>query len=102
MRVREEFENYESNILNKEEIKELSDEIKTTKSITRLKDIENDLSNKLMIRNQEHFVEVVSKLKKQKEIIERFDIILNDNDMSALWLEVNTWKSLVSINGEKR
>ena len=37
MRVREEFENYESNILNKEEIKELSDEIKTTKSITRLK-----------------------------------------------------------------
>lgn len=103
MRVREEFENYESNILNKEEIKELSDEIKTTKSITRLKDIENDLSNKLMIRNQEHFVEVVSKTKEaKKEIIERFDIILNDNDMSALWLEVNTWKSLVSINGEKK
>ena len=22
--------------------------------------------------------------------------------MSALWLEVNTWKSLVSINGEKK
>lgn len=85
------------------EIKKYEAELGSMKSITRLKDIERELSQKLLIKNEEHFINVVSKTAASKaEILNRFEIILKDNDMSALWLEVNTWKALVSIEGNQK
>ncbi|MCK1255198.1 AlwI family type II restriction endonuclease [Streptococcus uberis] len=84
------------------EISQIEEKISSTKNITVLKDLENDLYKKTLQANIDNYVSNVSKTKEEREIIlDRFDIILNDNDMSALWLEVNTWKSLVSIQGEK-
>lgn len=76
--------------------------IKSAKNITTLKDIETEISNLNQAKNMKHFIEYDSKTKETKlEIIDRFSRILDNADMSALWLEVNTWKSLVSLNGEK-
>lgn len=42
----------------------------------------------------------MSKTKEEREnILSKFQDILANEDMSALWLEVNTWKSLIAING---
>ena len=35
------------------------------------------------------------------EIIDKYDEIMDTIDMGALWLEVNTWKSLLAIAGDK-
>lgn len=50
------------------------------------------------------FIEVFSKRNEtRKEIIEKFeDINDGSEDMAALWLECNTWKSLVAIKGNHR
>lgn len=84
------------------EISQIDKKISSTKNITVLKDLENSLYKKILQANIDNYVRNLSKTKEEREnILDRFDIILNDNDMSALWLEVNTWKSLVSIQGEK-
>ena len=84
------------------EISEIYEKISSTKKITVLKDIENDLHKKILHANIKEYVERISKTEEERQnILERFDIILEDNDMSALWLEVNTWKSLVSLEGNK-
>lgn len=62
------------------------------------------LSEKLLTLNEEIFILYESKKPEtQREIIEKFlDIIEGNEDMAALWLEVNTWKSLVAITGNHR
>ncbi|MGL5245334.1 MAG: AlwI family type II restriction endonuclease, partial [Sarcina sp.] len=52
--------------------------------------------------NEQVFIKYTSKQEQcRNEILERFDsIIKGTEDMAALWLECNTWKSLVAIKGE--
>ena len=78
---------------------ELNKKIKDTK----LKVLENELVSQITGLNEKIFIEYTSKTKGiRDEIIEKFEDIVNgDEDMAALWLECNTWKSLVAIDGEK-
>ena len=70
---------------------------------TKLKALENELVDQITSLNEKIFIEYTSKTKSARdEIIEKFEDISNgDEDMAALWLECNTWKSLVAIDGEK-
>ncbi len=84
------------------EISEINEKISSTRNIAVLKGIENDLHKKILQANINEYARSLSKTtEERKNILDRFDAILNDNDMSALWLEVNTWKSLVSLEGDK-
>ena len=54
--------------------------------------------------NEEIFIKYTSKNEDtRKEITDKFDSIKSreNEDMAALWLECNTWRSLVAIDGEK-
>lgn len=70
--------------------------------VNALKEYENILSDAIVSHNEEHFIKVLSKTEEErKNILEKFQDILANEDMSALWLEVNTWKSLIAIEGEQ-
>jgi hypothetical protein len=64
--------------------------------------LDRNLSEQLVTLNEELFVKYYSKTKEaREEIIDKFvDILEGNEDMAALWLECNTWKSLVAINGD--
>ena len=70
---------------------------------TKLKILENELVDQITSLNEKIFIEYTSKTPTtRREIIEKFEDISNgDEDMAALWLECNTWKSLVAIEGKK-
>ena len=71
-------------------------------TITELKDLENDLVNFITSLNERKYIETYAQSKEaRKNILKTFDDILRTIDMGALWLEVNTWKSLLAIRGEK-
>ncbi|OIJ14029.1 hypothetical protein BKP35_07435 [Anaerobacillus arseniciselenatis] len=59
------------------------------------------LTEQLVSLNEELFIKYHSKTEAARvEILEKFnDIIEGNEDMAALWLECNTWKSLVAIEG---
>ncbi|NLJ19368.1 AlwI family type II restriction endonuclease [Globicatella sulfidifaciens] len=100
--VLEKYKKITSGFGSKKELDEIQSKISSTKNITVLKDIESDLYQKLLKVNIEKYVKNESKTDdERKNILDRFNIILDNNDMSALWLEVNTWKSLVSLEGDK-
>lgn len=79
------------------------EELKKQNKDTKLKVLESELVGKITSLNEKIFIEYTSKTKGVRdEIIEKFEDISNgDEDMAALWLECNTWKSLVAIDGEK-
>lgn len=82
-----------------EKIKALN---KSSNSEKDNKALEKDLVKYITNLRESYFVEHLAFTKEvRKEILDRFHVILNDDDMSALWLEVNTWKSLLAIRGEK-
>lgn len=67
-----------------------------------LKVIEKDVVNYITGLNERKYIEILATTdKSRKEILEKYDDILDNDDMSALWLEVNTWKSLLAIDGNK-
>ena len=67
-----------------------------------LKVIEKDVVNYITGLNERKYIETLATTdKSRKEILEKYDDILDNDDMSALWLEVNTWKSLLAIDGNK-
>lgn len=76
--------------------------VKTDKN-SELKLLEQDLIKDITNLNEQVFIKYISKNDQtRKEILDKFeDIITGNEDMAALWLECNTWKSLVAINGEK-
>ncbi len=63
--------------------------------------LDRDISDSLLSLNEELFIRHYSKTDEERnEIIEKFeDILAGNEDMAALWLECNTWKSLVAIDG---
>jgi len=78
--------------------------IKDIKKIKReeLKEYDEQLSNEMLNYNEQQFVNILSKTKPERiKILEKFYEINNgDEDLAALWLEVNTWKSLVAMKGK--
>lgn len=66
-----------------------------------LKTLEVQLNTEILEINEREFIEKLSKTKEEREkIIDKFiEIDSGDEDLSALWLEVNTWKSLVAMMG---
>lgn len=95
-----EFSNNQEKIKH---IKELGETISSTSSITDLKDIEKNISDEILAYNIDFYIEKTSKDPIEiKNVIDRFNLILDDNDMSALWLEVNTWKSFICIGGANK
>lgn len=69
--------------------------------IVELKDIDIEVDSAVLNIAEEIYVQDQSKTSEaRKEIIDRYDTIISDNDMSALWLEVNTWRAFVSLDGD--
>lgn len=67
-----------------------------------LKDIEVNLVDFITSLKEKQFIEFYSKTNEaREEILDMYDQILEKIDMGALWLEVNTWKSLIALNGKK-
>ncbi|MBC8460429.1 MAG: AlwI family type II restriction endonuclease [Deltaproteobacteria bacterium] len=71
-------------------------------TLAEIKILDELLFEQLVSLNERDFVYHSSKTAKVRaEILDKFDEILaGDADEAALWLEVNTWKSLVALNGE--
>ena len=86
-----------------EELAQIEELIKTEDYET-LVVADEKLSDNLLSINERIYIQSLSKTKEaREEIIEKFkDINDGNEDMAALWLEVNTWKSIVAINGEHR
>lgn len=93
----------------KKQIEEAKSKIANFKTDIEIKKVDNlieyeaNITNQILSLNEELFVKYSSKTKEiRDEIIEKFiDISEGNEDLGALWLEVNTWKSLVAINGEQ-
>lgn len=69
---------------------------------SRLKEIEQEISGAITSHAEEVFIKYTSKTKAERQKIQdKFDDILDNDDMSALWLEVNTWKSLIAMQGSQ-
>ncbi|WP_130807930.1 AlwI family type II restriction endonuclease [Senegalia massiliensis] len=75
-----------------------------SKEYKKLVIADEKLSESLLNINEQIFIQSLSKRRSsRKEIINKFeDINKGNEDMAALWLEVNTWKSLVAINGKHK
>lgn len=92
------------------DIKELVEQIiskaaeaSNVESITKLKETENELIEFITNVKEREYIRTLSQTKAARdEIIEKYDEIMDTIDMGALWLEVNTWKSLLAIAGDKR
>ena len=85
-------------------IRELYEKYNKITDDSELRTFENDLIYTITNINEEMFIKHYSKTKEVRdEIITKFeDIASGDEDMAALWLECNTWKSLVAINGNQK
>ncbi len=83
---------------------ELYSKIEKLNEPTALKLFEEDLISRITILNEEVFIKYTSKTKEvRKQIKDKFsDILAGKEEMAALWLECNTWKSLVAINGTQK
>ena len=72
-------------------------------SITQLKETENELVEFITNVKEREYIRTLSQTPAARnEIIDKYDEIMDTIDMGALWLEVNTWKSLLAIAGDKR
>jgi len=62
------------------------------------------LSTNLLNENERVYIEILSKTRiARDEIIEKFvEIREGSEELAALWLEVNTWRSLVAMTGDHR
>ncbi|MDD3797027.1 MAG: AlwI family type II restriction endonuclease [Lachnospiraceae bacterium] len=84
------------------DISKIVSDAEAASDVSDLKIFENILSDAIVSHNEEYFIRVLSKtVAERKNILDKFGDILANEDMSALWLEVNTWKSLIAISGEQ-
>lgn len=78
-------------------------EISKKRDINALKSYERLLDRKLLNYHIRLFEKRTSKQSEEREkILKRFSLIKENQDSAALWLEVNTWKSLVAIQGDHK
>lgn len=86
----------------KEKVEYASNVINSNSTYDELKTVENNLVDFITSIKEKQFIEVYSKTSEAKqEILDMYDQILEKIDMGALWLEVNTWKSLIAVGGNK-
>lgn len=70
--------------------------------VNELKRLERMASEAITSHNEEVFIRYRSKTEEERQnILDKYEDILANDDMSALWLEVNTWKSLIAIDGDQ-
>lgn len=70
--------------------------------VDEIKKLERDIIIDITTLNETIFIKHSSKtMSERNNILDRYQDILNDGDLAAMWFEVNTWKSLISIDGEK-
>lgn len=92
------------------DIKELVEQIigkaaeaSRVESITKLKETENELIEFITNVKEREYIRTLSQTQAARnEIIDKYNEIMDTIDMGALWLEVNTWKSLLAIPGDKK
>ena len=78
-------------------------EASNAESLTQLKETENELLEFITNVKEREYIRTLSQTQAARdEIIDKYDEIMDTIDMGALWLEVNTWKSLLAIAGDKR
>ena len=77
--------------------------LRKSTTLSDFKDVEKYLVGVLTTINEKKYIYIDSKTRaSRKEILKKYDeIIKSIDDMGALWLEVNTWKSLLAINGSQ-
>lgn len=98
--VREEYE--EKADISVDDINRIVSDSIATSDVNYLKEYEKTLSDAIVSHNEDYFIKVLSKTEEErKSILDKFGDILANEDMSALWLEVNTWKSLIAITGDQ-
>lgn len=97
------FKNLPNPALSKDDLDKIQAKVLNPKtSVIEIKDLEVKLDNAIRVRNEEEYVQILSKTKEsRREILEKFDDIKANADMAALWFEVNTWRAFVSMDGEK-
>src|SRR5699024_2670727 len=96
------YEGVGSDLFNDDISKNYAININKTNKISMLKTYESEIDEIILSRNIEDYVINISQTEENhKEILSRFQLIKNDDDMSALWLENNTWRAFVSLKGEK-
>ena len=95
--------NYDADIKGLvEEVIRKNENVSVLNTITQLKETENDLTEFITNIKEREYVRNLSQTEKARnEIIEKYEEIMETIDMGALWLEVNTWKSLLAIAGKK-
>jgi hypothetical protein len=83
-------------------VEETEQRLKSCTTLAELNSLDELLFKQLVSLNEHYFVSHSSKTTKvRQEILDKFDEILSgDADEAALWLEVNTWKLLVALNGK--
>lgn len=103
-KMQEATEDYQNRAdISLEEIQTIVENANASSDVNDLKDFENILSDAIITHNEEYFIKVLSKTQEErKNILNKFNDILSNDDMSALWLEVNTWKSLIAIKGNHK
>ncbi len=76
--------------------------LETAETLSDLKDIEHELVSFITSVNEKQYIDIYAQTAEaRQEILDKYDEIIETIDMGALWLEVNTWKSLLAISGEK-
>lgn len=78
-------------------------EASNVESVTELKETENELIEFITNVREREYIRTLSQTQAARdEIIDKYEEIMDTIDMGALWLEVNTWKSLLAIAGDKK
>ena len=86
-----------------QDLLKISNILNTSKTETDNKILEQDLIKYITNLREANYIENLAFTKESREdILKRFNLILKNDEMSALWLEVNTWKSLLAIRGDKQ
>lgn len=72
-------------------------------SLVDIKDFDEQLDRAISAFTEDQYIQVGSQtVENRQNIIERFTAIQHNADDAAMWLEVNTWKALVSIIGNNK
>jgi len=72
-------------------------------SINDLRSIEGKLDVAITNSNINNYIKNESQTcKNREEILHRYDLIKQNEDEAALWMEVNTWKAFVSMHGDSK
>jgi hypothetical protein len=70
-------------------------------SHAQLQKVDSEFDSAILAANEEEFVTCKAETPEERQnILNKFQDILEGNeDLAALWMEVNTWKSLVAMKG---